>query len=131
MIIITYASYVRTFIGIDGILVSRSSVGRLRDTFAAQHTGANMTDLIRAAVLATAIATKQNLSDVKARVLQNIDAATDLADIYRAIVEELTLARIVLQRQALADFCADVFQARQDAYPGQQIANDAGYYAGT
>lgn len=87
-------------------------------------------DLIRAAILASTFS-QQDLPDVKARVLENIDVTTDLADIYRAIVEELALARIVLSKQELADFCADVFQARQDAYPDHQIENDAGYYAET
>ena len=85
-------------------------------------------DLIRAAILATTFA-KQDIPDVKGRILASIDVTTDLADIYRATVEELALARIILTRAELADFCAEVFQARQDAYPKRQIANDAGYYA--
>jgi hypothetical protein len=79
--------------------------------------------------LARAFDRQQGLREVKERVLASIDATTDMADIYRAIETELALARIDLGFKVKADFCVDVFQARQDAYPDRQIANDAGYYA--
>ena len=85
--------------------------------------------MFNAANLARAFNTQPALHDVKARVLASIDATTDLADIYQTILTELALARIDLVFKVKADFAADVFQARQNAYPAHQIENDAGYYA--
>lgn len=78
--------------------------------------------------LAIARSLKPDLAPAKARCLARIVEATDLADIYKIILDELRAARIILARQALADFCLDVFQDRQRAYPGTPIINRAGLY---
>jgi hypothetical protein len=78
--------------------------------------------------LAIARSAKPDLPAVKARALARIVETTDLADIYKTILDELARAGIVLSRQPLADFCADVFQDRQRAYPRTPILNRAGLY---
>jgi hypothetical protein len=81
-------------------------------------------DLIR---LAIARSLKPDLPTVKACALARIVESTDLADIGVITIQELARAGIVLTGQPLADFCKDVFQDRQRAYPGTPILNRAGY----
>lgn len=69
-----------------------------------------------------------DLAPVKARVLSRIVERDTLAVILEIILAELGAARIILARQPLADFCANVFQDRQRAYPGTPIINRAGLY---
>ncbi|MCB6177529.1 hypothetical protein LHP98_05215 [Rhodobacter sp. Har01] len=78
--------------------------------------------------LAIARSAKPDLPAVKSRALARIVESTDLADIYKIILDELARAGIILAHQPLADFCADVFQDRQRAYPGTPIINRAGLY---
>jgi hypothetical protein len=69
-----------------------------------------------------------DLGPIRARALARIVERDTLAQIFEIILSELAAARVVLTRAALADFCADVFQDRQRAYPGTPIINQAGYY---
>lgn len=78
--------------------------------------------------LAVTRSLKPDLAPVKVRVLSRIVERDGLAVILEIILAELAAARIILARQALADFCLDVFQDRQRAYPGTPIINRAGLY---
>ncbi len=82
-------------------------------------------DLIALALRRTA---NPDLVLVKQRALARIAAPDTLAAIFEIILSELAAARVVMTRAALADFCAEVFQDRQRAYPSTPIINAAGFY---